>query len=84
MLNCYPIELWKGEKVHRIKENILHLMRGQVFIIDEIKIFTMEGAISIDKEFRVLGRTWWYEEDLSKSEVDEAIANLNVYNGNKC
>ena len=30
-LNSYPIEVWNGGKVHKIKSSIIHLMRGQVF-----------------------------------------------------
>ena len=33
LLNAYPVEMWKGGKVHNIKPDIIHLMRGQVFEI---------------------------------------------------
>ena len=29
-----------GGKIHRIRPSVIHLMRGQVFLIDERKIFT--------------------------------------------
>lgn len=48
LLNEYPVEEWNGGKVHRIKENIIHLMRGQVFNMDGKTFFTMGGAYSID------------------------------------
>ena len=44
----YPKEKWNGGYVHRIRKNILHLMRGQVFEIYGIKVFTMGGAYIID------------------------------------
>lgn len=47
-LNSYPLKEWKGGKVHEIRPHILHLMRGQVFEIDERKIFTFGGASSHD------------------------------------
>ena len=34
MLNGYPVTSWNGGKVHRISDNIFHLMRGQIFTID--------------------------------------------------
>lgn len=34
-INAYPIEKWNGGKVHRIRRNIFHLMRGQIFDIEE-------------------------------------------------
>ena len=30
----YPIEEWHGGKVHKIRESVIHLMRGQVFEIE--------------------------------------------------
>ena len=34
MLNAYPVEKWNSGKVHKIREDIIHLMRGQVFEIE--------------------------------------------------
>ena len=36
-LSAYPVTEWRGGKVHRIADNILHLMRGQVFEIDGVR-----------------------------------------------
>lgn len=47
-LNAFPVEEWNGGKVHRIRDSIFHLMRGQVFTIDGKKIFTFGGARSHD------------------------------------
>lgn len=44
----YPEKEWHGGKVHEIRPNVLHLMRGQVFEIDGKKIFTFGGASSHD------------------------------------
>ena len=44
----YPVEEWHGGKVHRIRDSVIHLMRGQVFEIDGKKIFTFGGAQSHD------------------------------------
>ncbi len=75
-LNEYPVEEWCGGKVHRIRKNILHLMRGQVFLIDGRKIFTMGGAYSIDKYMRTRGVSWWSEEIPSSDEYHQASQNL--------
>ena len=50
----YPIEEWHGGKVHKIRESVLHLMRGQVFEIAEKKIFSFGGASSHDIQGGVL------------------------------
>lgn len=47
-LNAYPVEEWCGGKVHRIRPSVIHLMRGQVFTIDDKTIFTFGGASSHD------------------------------------
>lgn len=78
----YPIEMWNGGKVHRIRKNIVHLMRGQVFDIDGKKLFTMGGAYSIDKSMRLRNISWWKEEMPTLSEYREAISNLKN-NGNR-
>lgn len=48
LLGRFPQEEWNGGKVHRVRENILHLMRGQVFTLDKTSFFTMGGASSHD------------------------------------
>ena len=49
-LNKYNTEEWNGGKVHKIKDNIIHLTRGQIFNIDGNTFFTMGGGISHKKE----------------------------------
>ena len=34
LLNNYPVSNWKGGKVHFIRPNVIHLMRGEVYEID--------------------------------------------------
>ena len=50
----YPIEEWKGGKVHKIRESVLHLMRGEIFDIDNKKIFAFGGARSHDIQDGIL------------------------------
>ena len=47
-LNEMPVEEWNGGMVHKVRPSVLHLMRGQVFDIDGLKIFTFGGASSHD------------------------------------
>jgi Calcineurin-like phosphoesterase. len=47
-LNDMPVEEWHGGKVHKIRPSIFHLMRGQVFDIEGLKVFTFGGASSHD------------------------------------
>lgn len=47
-LREYPVEDWHGGRVQRIRPNILHLMRGQLYDIEGYTFFTMGGASSHD------------------------------------
>ena len=77
LLDSYPIEEWNGGKIHKISDSIYHLLRGQIFNIDGITLFTMGGAESTDKEYRKEGISWWSREMPSKEEYIEAVNNLN-------
>lgn len=77
----YPEERWEGGRIHRIKENVIHLMRGQVFEIDGKSIFTFGGALSVDRPFRKLNVSYWNEEIPNENEILEAKQNLEKCNG---
>ena len=47
-LNSYPVETWHGGKVHKLRPSVIHLMRGEIFEIDNRKIFAFGGASSHD------------------------------------
>ena len=72
MLNKLPIVDFCGGKAHKISDKIYHLMRGNVFEIDEKKIFAFGGASSHDKELRKEGKNWWKEELPSVEEIEKA------------
>ncbi len=72
----YLEEEWCGGKIHRIAPNIIHLMRGQLFTINEKTFFTMGGAYSIDRGWRIRGKSWFEEELPSNEEYKTASATL--------
>ena len=58
----YPVEEWHGGKVHKIRNSVFHLMRGEIFTIDNRKFFAFGGAkshdiqdgiVNIDEEERI-------------------------------
>lgn len=53
-LNEYPKAFWCGGVIHKIRPNVIHLKRGQVFRIDGAKVFTFGGAASHDIEDGIL------------------------------
>ena len=44
----YPVINWHGGKVHKIFSSIYHLMRGEIYEIDDKIIFSFGGASSHD------------------------------------
>ena len=40
-LNSYPVETWCGGKVHKNHNNVIHLMRGEVYCVEENTIFVV-------------------------------------------
>lgn len=75
----YPQIVWNGGKVHQIRSNVYHLMRGQVFTIEGKTIFTMGGAYSIDRYMRKLNESYWVEELPNNEEYKEATENLKKH-----
>ncbi len=69
--------VWKGGKVHRIEGNLFHLMRGQIFTIDGVKIFTFGGGESSDRDMRAESGKWWKEELPTPNEFAEGAQNLD-------
>lgn len=79
-LNKFPVEIWNGGKVHKIRKNVIHLMRGQIYEIDGKKILTFGGAYSIDRAQRKEGYSYWREEIPNNSEYKEATENIKKHN----
>lgn len=53
-LYTMPVSEWNGGNVHFIRPHIIHLMRGQVFEIDGVSLFTFGGAKSHDIQDGIL------------------------------
>ena len=51
-----PMELWHGGLTQRLSDTspIRRLTRGEVFELDGSTVFTMGGATSVDKEYRIV------------------------------
>ena len=80
LLNNYPIETWNKGKVHRIRDHIVHLMRGEIYEIEEQTFFCFGGGVSHDVQYRKEGKNWWKLELPVQSEVDNAYQNLERVN----
>lgn len=78
-INSMEESEWHGGKVHK-DGNIIHLMRGQIYNIENKSFFTFGGADSIDKNNRIEGISWWKQEVPSFAEIEKGIDNLDLIN----
>lgn len=82
LLNHYPVENWKGGKVHVIRRDsmghpkIIHLMRGQVFSIYGKKIYTLGGTDHEDSISKLKGGSINGPEVPNSNEICEGINNI--------
>lgn len=71
-LNSRKVEEWNGGRVHKIRDNLIHLMRGEIYTIEGNSIFVFGGGYSCDKDTRKENESWWPEEMPSNEEYDNA------------
>lgn len=81
-LHTYPATEWHGGKIQKIMPHVFHLCRGQIFQLENRRIFTMGGAESRDKEYRRAGVSWWTEELPAETELQHAREALERVNWN--
>ncbi|MBR3095846.1 MAG: metallophosphoesterase [Clostridia bacterium] len=81
MLAKLKIKKWNGGKVHQIAPNIFHLLRGQVFTIEDQTVFTFGGGESPDIEIRFEMNTWSDKEIPTREELLEGVENLQKLGG---
>lgn len=79
ILNEYPINERYGGKVHLIEDNIFHLIRGEIYTLNNNTFFAFGGANSVDKDDRKEGKNWWQDEKPSCLDELNALNNLEHY-----
>ncbi len=79
-INACRETYWRGGKIHRIKGNLIHLMRGQIFNVDGTTVFTFGGGESPDRDMRIENNLWWKEEMPSAAEMAEGAQALDKAN----
>ena len=82
LLYNYPVVSWMGGNIHIISQNILHLMRGEVFTLpingkSSINFFTFGGAKSSDRGYNTgMNECWWPQELPTAEEIHNGKKNL--------
>lgn len=77
-LDAYPAVEWHGGLVHRVTDKVYHLMRGQVFDLDGVRLLALGGARSVDRAWRTEGKSWWPQEMPGEDELARTEAALDA------
>lgn len=80
LLYSYPLTKFCGGKAHRIRTNVFHLMRGQIYIIEDQSIFVLGGGELPESMLQdeILPDTARPEVP-SREEMLEAVENLEQF-----
>lgn len=71
---------WNGARAGLLPCNIIHLLRGEIYEINNKRIGVCGGADSVDKWWRTEGKSWWADEQITDKDYDNFKTNLG---GNK-
>ena len=79
-----PVSEWHGGKVqvHPHANNVIHLMRGEVYDIEGKSYLAFGGAASHDKFMRHDQISWWPEEEASAEEMQHCLDTMEQH-GNR-
>ena len=75
-LDSYKFSYFCGGMVHKISKKVIHLLRGEIYEINGLRIFTMGGALSVDKYRRTLNVSWWKGEGITQEQISKAWEKL--------
>ena len=79
-LNRFPIIEMNNAKLHMISENIFHIIRGEVLVLNKLKFLCIGGADSIDKQYRTINKNYWLEENITDEDINNALENAKKNN----
>ncbi|MDR0919061.1 MAG: metallophosphoesterase [Oscillospiraceae bacterium] len=80
LLEGYPVDEWNGGKVRVISKKLVHLMRGEIYTIEEKTFFTFGGGSSNDYDMRIDANTWYKREQPTSSEIKYGSDKLLEHN----
>lgn len=79
VLKTYPVVDFKGGKAGKIRSNIYHLRRGEIYHFADKSWLCLGGGFSHDVAFRSEGINWWNEEIFSQEEEKHTLENLEKH-----
>lgn len=80
LLKKYPVIDFLSGKAAQISENIFWLQNGNIFKFGKLKAWAFGGGLSIDKQNRIIGKSWWPDEIPDYSEMEFGLSELEKVN----
>ena len=71
---------WNGGRAGKLPSGVIHLLRGEIYNINNKRIGVCGGANSIDLWHRTEGISWWPEEEITTTDIGHFIRNLGDNN----
>ncbi|WP_243166019.1 metallophosphoesterase family protein [Anaerofilum hominis] len=81
LLRDYPAEPYAGGRARHISGRLYHLLRGEVYTIENKKLLCFGGGESEDRLDREEGETWWRSELPAADELDNCREKLGENGG---
>lgn len=82
ILYKFPIVIFNKGKAHKISDKIYHLMRGEIYLLNNKKIFCFGGGFSAKVLTNSSPIYVWEEELPNEIEYQNGMNNLKKYNNN--
>ena len=80
LLETYPTVNFMGGAARKISDKIYHLMRGEIYTIDNKTFFVFGGGFSLKKLTNTSPVNVWEREMPSEEEYQNGLDNLKKYN----
>lgn len=77
LLEQYPVVELYGGRARKIGGNLYHLLRGEIYTIEDKTYFTFGGGESTDRDLRKENGTWWVQEQPTMIEMQYAVEQLD-------
>ncbi len=81
LLDNLQRKVFMGDEVGIVSHSVFHLLRGRVYnFYKELKILTIGGAHSHDRQYRTWGKSMWRQEEITEKDIELSIKNLIKHN----
>ena len=80
LIKTFPIVEFGGAPARKITDSIYYAETSYVFNLNGHKCLCINGADSMDKEFRTAGTSWWEDEIITEERIEKAKESIKPYN----